>query len=79
MGHYDLYGNSYPTRREALNAETAQCAAIDADIAYREIEQLRKQNPWIGHGDYPMHGGYESCCDTLAKIIEGEKGKEGDV
>jgi hypothetical protein len=40
------------------------------------VEQLRKQNPWIGHGDYPMHGGYESCCDTLAKIIEGEKGKE---
>jgi hypothetical protein len=43
MGHYDLYGNSYGTRREALNAETAQMAAIDADIAYREMEDMKRQ------------------------------------
>lgn len=43
MGHYDLYGNSYRTRLEAENAETAQCAAIDANIAYREMEEMRQQ------------------------------------
>jgi hypothetical protein len=47
MGYHDLYGNSYATRREALNAETAQCAAIDADIAYREIEQLKLQMSYM--------------------------------
>lgn len=43
MGYYDLYGNSYRTRLEAENAEMAQCAAIDADIAYREMEQMKQQ------------------------------------
>ena len=40
---FDLYGNSYATRQEALNAETAQMAAIDADIAYREVQNMKRQ------------------------------------
>ncbi len=40
---YDLYGQYYASQRDANNAEMSQCAAIDADIAYREIEQLKRQ------------------------------------
>ncbi len=38
---YDLYGNHYASRRDAENAEMAQMAAIDADIAYREMERMK--------------------------------------
>lgn len=41
--YYDLYGRGYPNRRDAENAEMAQCAAIDADLAYRKIEELERQ------------------------------------
>ncbi|MGE9312865.1 hypothetical protein ACLOAU_14550 [Niabella sp. CJ426] len=40
---YDLYGNHYTSARDAENAEMAQCAAIDADIANRRIKDLEKQ------------------------------------
>lgn len=40
---YDLYGTYYASARDAENAEMAQCAAIDADIAYREIEKLKHE------------------------------------
>lgn len=43
MGNFDLYGNSYPTAREALNAEMAQCAEIDARIADERISKLENQ------------------------------------
>lgn len=43
MGNYDLYGNSYPTAREALNAELAQCAEIDARLADERITKLENQ------------------------------------
>ena len=39
MGHFDLYGNSYRTQQEALNAEAAQCAEIDAGIAAKTAEE----------------------------------------
>jgi len=42
MGGYDLYGRYYPNINDAINAETAQCAAIDADIAMREVEKMKK-------------------------------------
>jgi len=55
MGHYDLYGNSYRTALEAMNAEMAQCAAIDAGITEREMERqqtelnvLRSDNYYLG-------------------------------
>lgn len=36
---YDLYGTYYASRRDAENAEMAQCAAIDADIANRKQQE----------------------------------------
>jgi len=42
MGGYDLYGNYYLSRRDALNAEDAQCAAIDARIAMKKIDEYRE-------------------------------------
>jgi len=36
---YDLYGTYYASRRDAENAEMAQCAAIDMEITKREMEQ----------------------------------------
>lgn len=38
---YDLYGNSYPSEREAMNAEYAQMASIDAAIALRAISKKK--------------------------------------
>lgn len=43
MGGYDLYGRYYPNANDAINAEMAQCAAIDADIAYREVQNMKRQ------------------------------------
>jgi hypothetical protein len=43
MGNYDLYGRAYRTRVEAENAEMAQCAAIDADLAYRKMDELQER------------------------------------
>lgn len=38
---YDLYGQYYASSRDAENAEMAQCAAIDADIAMREVSDMK--------------------------------------
>jgi hypothetical protein len=49
---YDLYGNYYARRIDAENAEMAQCAAIDYDIAQQEMkkqyerQQLEEYNIW---------------------------------
>lgn len=40
---YDLYGNYYASARDAENAEMAQCAEIDARLAYQKAEKLEKQ------------------------------------
>ena len=40
---YDLYGQYYASARDAENAEMAQCAAIDANLAYREMDKMRQQ------------------------------------
>lgn len=39
MGYYDLYGNAYSSRLAAENAEMAQCAAIDANLAYEQSKE----------------------------------------
>ena len=54
MSGYDLYGNFYESDRDALNAEDAQCAAIDArsrrpqersdiDIQQKKISSLMEE------------------------------------
>lgn len=40
MGGYDLYGNYYTRTIDALNAEDAQCARIDARIAEEKQQRL---------------------------------------
>ena len=43
MGGYDLHGRYYPNVNDAINAEMAECAAIDADIAMREVNKMKKR------------------------------------
>jgi hypothetical protein len=40
---HDLYGTYYASATDALNAEMAQCAAIDASIAQRDLNRLREE------------------------------------
>jgi len=39
MGAFDLYGQYYENARDAHNAEDAQCAAIDAQVAAERVNQ----------------------------------------
>lgn len=43
MGGYDLYGRYYPNINDAYNAEMAQCAEIDARLAYEKAEKLESE------------------------------------
>lgn len=63
---YDLYGNYYASARDAENAEMAQCAAIDADLAYRNQKKLEQK-----HIDAQLRE-YEMCqkIDYLIGKIE---------
>ena len=40
---YDLYGTYYSSLVDAQNAEWAQMASIDADIAMRKVKELEKR------------------------------------
>ncbi len=42
-GGYDLYGRYYPNIDDAINAEMAQCAAIDLAHTRQEMGTLQKQ------------------------------------
>ncbi len=67
MGHYDLYGNSYRTAREAANAESAQCAEIDADIANQKaVESMNRQQ----QSEYYL---YEKISELESRIAHLEK------
>ena len=39
---YDLYGNFYSSERDALNAELAQVAEIDARLAHEETLDIER-------------------------------------
>jgi hypothetical protein len=52
---YDLYGTYYTSARDAENAEMAQCAAIDANIAYREVEKLKNRMQQPSNYDEQIH------------------------
>lgn len=75
MGYYDLYGQSYPTRREAINAETAQCAEIDVRIMQREIDEMRNQQYEPSQLEYDVNdlrmkvGNLEQRIAELEKLI----------
>ena len=40
---HDLYGNYYASERDAMNAEYAQMAVIDAGIAERNAREAHEQ------------------------------------
>jgi hypothetical protein len=40
---YDLYGTYYARRIDAENAEMAQCAAIDADLARQRMDEITEK------------------------------------
>jgi uncharacterized protein YlxW (UPF0749 family) len=52
MGSYDLYGNYYQNSRDAMNAEMAQCASIDAGIAERETRQQQTELNALQNDNY---------------------------
>lgn len=39
------------------------------------LKALREGNPWIGHGDYPMHEGWESCVNKAAELLKAKEEK----
>ena len=43
MGAYDLYGTYYPNTQDALNAENAQMAEIDARHTRYEMQDLQAE------------------------------------
>ena len=52
---YDLYGQYYASERDAINAEMAQCAEIDARLAYEKAQKLeQKMNEDRMIADYEM-------------------------
>lgn len=53
---YDLYGNYYAKEIDAINAEMAQCAAIDADIANRRVAELERK---LYEQQHPTQQDYE--------------------
>ena len=64
---YDLYGKYYASSRDAENAEMAQCAEIDARLAYEKVTQLEEQ---IGsQPDYEM---WQKVDYLMSKIEEFE-------
>ena len=70
MVHYDLYGNSYRTSQEALNAEMAQCAEIDARIANEKLQQLEDEQLRQYEAEYEKDQKIEYL---MSKIEELEK------
>lgn len=43
MGGYDLYGNYYPSSKDALNAEMSQCNEIDNRINNKKLRDIEEQ------------------------------------
>lgn len=78
-GGFDLYGRYYPNVNDAINAEMAQCAAIDADIAMREVQDMKRQMQGQQHPD-PLSDEFNSIwlyikqLEERIKILEADKG-----
>ncbi len=70
MRHYDLYGNSYGTAQEALNAEMAQCAEIDARIADEKIQRLEDEQMRQYEADQQREYERDQKIDYLMSRIE---------
>lgn len=66
MGGYDLYGTYYPNVNDAINAEMAQCAAIDADIAMREVNKIKAK---MQHPD-PLDDEFNRIWEYIKRLEE---------
>jgi len=82
MGGYDLYGRYYPNINDAYNAEMAQCAEIDARLAYEKSEQLeRKMYEQQQYNDYELRQKVDypmRKVESLEQDIEKLKGRNKD-
>jgi polyhydroxyalkanoate synthesis regulator phasin len=68
---YDLYGQYYASERDAINAEMAQCAEIDARLSYEKAQKLERELH-----ERQMYADYESSQKIdylMSKIEELEK------
>ncbi len=70
MGNFDLYGNSYKTATEAMNAEMAQCAEIDLRHMRDEIKNMQRS---YEHPDKEMHDLWQYCQMLEQRIEQLEK------
>lgn len=70
MGHYDLYGNSYKTAIEAMNAELIQCAEYEARLADNRISKLESQQRNEYEAEQRREYERDQKIDYLMKEIE---------
>ena len=78
---YDLYGNFYKSERDALNAELAQMAEIDAARAREENlnirESMNEQDMYIRHLETRVKE-LEDKVNNLTQQRPGKEPGEGD-
>lgn len=67
---YDLYGQYYASERDAINAELAQCAEIDARIANQKVADLERR---MQYAQQPRYDGGEQINHLWQKIQELEQ------
>lgn len=66
---YDLYGNYYASERDAYNAEMAQCAEIDARLAYEKVEQLEREiHNREQYQEYELHQKVDYLMDKVESL-----------
>lgn len=70
MGHYDLYGNSYKTANEAMNAEMSQCNEIDNRLLHQEVDKLKRQQQYQQRPDGQEYHQLWQYCQMLEHRIE---------
>jgi predicted RNase H-like nuclease (RuvC/YqgF family) len=70
MGGYDLYGNYYQNSRDAMNAEMAQCASIDAGIAEREMKQQQTELNALQSDNYYLGQRVAELEETIKRLEE---------
>lgn len=68
---YDLYGQYYASERDAINAEMAQCAEIDARLAYEKAEKLERQ--YHDRMQQEQYLGSEQIAFLMGKVQELEE------
>ncbi len=68
MGGYDLHGRYYPNINDAINAEMAQCAAIEADIAMREVNKMKRHIEEHSQHSDPLSYEFQNIWEHIKSI-----------